>query len=538
MHIREAGASAQICLSFTFTPGSDTEISEFMILFFPRQSERLTVKRSIAARLSLKGALLAVSLLVVSTVGCTVGPRYKRPTAQVPDTWKGEGPWQTAAPKDAIPKGAWWQVFHDADLDQLEQQLLQANQSLTASRDRLLEARSQARIVSAAFFPTVSTDPSGERQRVSQNRAFVGGELPPFTQSNFTVPFSVSYEVDLFGRVRRNLEAANASLQASAADLENVRLVLTAELAADYYNLRESDREIGVVRQSVEIQQKGLDLVNRRHDGGVASGLEVAQQAALLDSTATQLQLVLQQRAQYEHAIAVLLGKPASSFSVAEAPFNAIPPAIPTGLPSEILERRPDVAANERQMAFENAQIGIAMTAFYPHISLNGSGGWQSSDIATLVNAPSAMWALGGDLLQPVLNGGRNRANLALTRAAYDESVANYRESVLEAFQQVEDGLSGLALLAQASKTQLQAVSDSRRALDIANDRYVGGVTTYLDVITAQATLLTNERLQTQLLGQQMTTSVFLVKALGGAWDASDLQHEQVKPALIQAIQQ
>jgi len=538
MHIREAGASAQICLSFTFTPGSDTEISEFMILFFPRQSERLTVKRSIAARLSLKGALLAVSLLVVSTVGCTVGPRYKRPTAQVPDTWKGEGPWQTAAPKDAIPKGAWWQVFHDADLDQLEQQLLQANQSLTASRDRLLEARSQARIVSAVFFPTVSTDPSGERQRVSQNRAFVGGELPPFTQSNFTVPFSVSYEVDLFGRVRRNLEAANASLQASAADLENVRLVLTAELAADYYNLRESDREIGVVRQSVEIQQKGLDLVNRRHDGGVASGLEVAQQAALLDSTATQLQLVLQQRAQYEHAIAVLLGKPASSFSVAEAPFNAIPPAIPTGLPSEILERRPDVAANERQMAFENAQIGIAMTAFYPHISLNGSGGWQSSDIATLVNAPSAMWALGGDLLQPVLNGGRNRANLALTRASYDESVANYRESVLEAFQQVEDGLAGLVFLAQASKTQLQAVSDSRRALDIANDRYVGGVTTYLDVITAQATLLTNERLQTQLLGQQMTTSVFLVKALGGAWDASDLQHEQVKPALIQAIQQ
>ncbi len=509
-----------------------------MFLYVPKPLEPISVNQSRAAKLGFRSVLLTISLLVVSTVGCTVGPRYKRPTAQVPDTWKGEGPWQTAAPKDAIPKGSWWEVFHDADLNQLEQQLLQANQSLTASRDRLQEARSQARIVSAAFFPTVSTDPSGERQRVSQNRAFVGGELPPFTQNNFTVPFSVSYEVDLFGRVRRNLEAANASLQASAADLENVRLVLTAELAADYYSLRESDREIGVVRQSVEIQQKGLDLVNRRHDGGVASGLEVAQQAALLHSTATQLQLVLQQRAQYEHAIAVLLGKPASSFSVPEAPFNTIPPAIPTGLPSEILERRPDVADNERQMAYENAQVGIAMTAFYPHISLNGSGGWQSSDIATLVNAPSAMWALGGDLLQPVLNGGRNRANLALTRAAYDESVANYRESVLEAFQQVEDGLSGLALLAQASKTQQQAVTDSRRALDIANDRYVGGVTTYLDVITAQATLLTNERLETQLLGQQMTTSVYLVKALGGAWDASDLQHEQVKPRLIQAVQQ
>ena len=333
-------------------------------------------------------------------------------------------------------------------------------------------------------------------------------------------------------------EAANASLQGSAADLENVRLVLTAELAADYFNLRESDREAGVVRQSVDIQQKGLDLVNRRHDGGVASGLEVAQQAALLDATATQLQLVLQQRAQFEHAIAVLTGKAGSSFNVAEAPFNAVPPAIPAGLPSEILERRPDVATSERQMAFENAQVGIAMTAFYPHITLSGSGGWESQNIATLLNAPSAMWSLGGDVLQPIFNGGRNRANLALSRATYDESVANYRQSVLVAFQQVEDGLSGLALLDQAAKTQRAAVADSRRALDIANDRYVGGLTTYLDVITAQSTLLSNERLATQLLGQQMVTSVFLVKALGGSWDASEIQHEQVKPALVQAVQQ
>ena len=313
---------------------------------------------------------------------------------------------------------------------------------------------------------------------------------------------------------------------------------MTAELAADYFNLRESDREAGVVRQSVDIQQKGLDLVNRRHDGGVASGLEVAQQAALLDATATQLQLVLQQRAQFEHAIAVLTGKAASSFNVAEAPFNAVPPAIPAGLPSEILERRPDVATSERQMAFENAQVGIAMTAFYPHITLSGSGGWESQNIATLLNAPSAMWSLGGDVLQPIFNGGRNRANLALSRATYDESVANYRQSVLVAFQQVEDGLSGLALLDQAAKTQRAAVADSRRALDIANDRYVGGLTTYLDVITAQSTLLSNERLATQLLGQQMVTSVFLVKALGGSWDASEIQHEQVKPALVQAVQQ
>ncbi len=468
-----------------------------------------------------------------------MGPGYKRPTAQVPDAWKGEGPWHTAAPKDAIPKGTWWQIFHDAELDRLEHELLQANQSLEAARDRLSEARSQARIASSAYFPALSADPSGQRERLSGNRPLSGSTVPltPDTEYNFTVPFSVSYELDLFGRVRRNQEAANASLQASAADLENVRLVLTAELAADYFNLRELDREAGVVRQSVEIQQKGLDLVNHRHEGGVASGLEVAQQAALLDATAAQLSLVQQQRAQYEHAIAVLTGKSASAFTLAEAPFDAAPPAIPTGVPSEILERRPDVATSERRMAFENAQVGLAKAAFYPHITLSGSGGWQSRDISTLFNAPSAFWSLGGDLLQPIFNGGRNRATLAASRAAYDESVANYRESVLVAFQQVEDGLSGLALLDQAAKTQQAAVADSRRALDIANSRYVGGVTTYLDVITAQSTLLNNERLATQLLGQQMTTSVYLVKALGGAWDASEIQREQVKPALVQAVQ-
>jgi len=490
--------------------------------------------------IALLAAVLLAACTLVSTLGCTVGPGYKRPAAQVPDTWKGEGPWQTAAPKDAIPKGTWWQVFRDAELDRLEQELIQANQSLVAAQGRLSQARSQARITSSAYFPTLSADPNGERQRISGNRPVLGSTAAtsPVTQNVFTVPFSVSYELDLFGRVRRNLEAANASLQGSAADVENVRLVLTAELAADYFNLRELDREAGVVRQSVEIQQKGLDLVNHRHDGGVASGLEVAQQAALLDSTATQLSLVLQQRAQFEHAIAVLTGKSASAFSVAEAPFDVSPPAIPTGVPSEILERRLDVATSERQMAFENAQVGLAMAAFYPHITLGGSGGWESRDIATLVSAPSAFWSLGGDLVQPILNGGRNRANLAVSRAAYDESVANYRESVLVAFQQVEDGLSGLALLDQALKSQQTAVADSRRALDIANNRYVGGVTTYLDVITAQSTLLSNERLATQLLGQQMTTSVFLVKALGGGWDASSIQREQVRPALVQAVQQ
>jgi outer membrane protein, multidrug efflux system len=488
----------------------------------------------------MKPVLIAALLATTFLGGCAVGPRYQRPTAQVPGAWKGQGPWQTAVPKDQIPKGTWWQMFHDAELDRLEQDLLQANQSLAAAQDRLSQARSLAHVASSAYFPQLAADPSAERQRLSGNRPVSGSTVPtfPVTQSIFTLPFSASYEIDLFGRVRRNLEAANASLQSSAADLENVRLVLTAELAADYFNLRELDRETVVVRESVEIQQKGLDLVNQRHNGGIASGLEVAQQAALLDSTATQLSLVEQQRAQYEHAIALLVGKPASTFALAAAPFDVTPPPIPTGVPSEILERRPDIATSERQMAFENAQVGLATAAFYPHITLSGSGGWESRDIATLMNAPSAFWSIGGDLLQPVFNGGRNRADLAAAHASYDESVANYRQSVLVAFQQVEDGLSGLALLNQAAKTQQTAVADSRRALDIANNRYVGGVTTYLDVITAQTTLLNNERLATQLLGQQMVTSVYLIKALGGGWDAGQIQQEQVRPALVQAVQQ
>ncbi|MFZ0479034.1 MAG: efflux transporter outer membrane subunit [Terriglobales bacterium] len=490
---------------------------------------------------SVRPAFVSALLSVVFLTGCVVGPNYKRPTAQVPGTWKGEGPWQTAAPKDSIPKGTWWQLYHDADLDQLEQDLLQANQSLTAARDRLLQARSLARIASAAYFPSLSADPSGERQRFSGNRDLESANpavVKPDTEYTYTIPFSVSYEADLFGSVRRGLEAANVSLQSTAADLENTRLVLTAELAGDYFNLRELDREADVVRASVQIQQKGMDLVNHQHEGGIASGLAVAQQAALLDATAAQLQLVLQQRAQYEHAIAVLVGKPASTFTLAKAPFNTAPPPVPLGVPSEILERRPDIATSERQMAYQNAQVGLATAAFYPHVTLSGAGGWQSRDIATLVNAPSAIWALGGDILQPIVNGGKNRANLAAAQAAYNQSVANYRELVLEAFQQVEDGLSGLAYLDQAAKTQQVAVDDSRRALDIANNRYVGGVTTYLDVITAQSTLLTNERLETQLLGQQMVTSVFLVKALGGGWNATQIQNQQVHPELKQAIQQ
>jgi len=495
------------------------------------------------------GTLAALSLLLV-LAGCTVGPRYARPSAPTPapDAWKTQPPWEQAAPKDAIPKGAWWEVFQDPTLNAYEQQLLQANQSLIAARDRLNQARSLARVATADFFPQVSADPSGVRERGSGNRPLNGAapvltangmqSVRPYTQSVYSIPFSVNYEADLFGRVRRNVEASNASLQSSAADLGNVQLVLTAELAADYFTLRELDAEYQVVEESATDQRKALDLLNNRHAGGVASGLEVAQQATVLDSTISQAALVEQSRAQYEHAIAVLVGQSASAFSVPVATLKTNPPPVPLGVPSDVLERRPDIATYERDMAYANAQVGLARTAFYPHITLSGSAGLESAALGSLFNASSLFWSLGGDALQPILQGGRNRANLAAAQASYDQAVANYRQTVLTAFQQVEDGISNLSTLSQALSTQSAAVEDARKALEIANNRYVGGVTNYLDVITAQTTLLSNQRLETQLLGQRLVNTVYLVKALGGGWDIAQIKNEPVHPNPGQILQQ
>ncbi len=486
----------------------------------------------------MKWVAAAVLAATACLAGCTVGPKYQRASVPSPPAWKTDGPWRESVPRDAIPKGVWWQIFHDDELNRYEDQLMAANQSLAAARNRLDQARSLARVASAGLFPTANVDPGASRTRYSGNRPLTITPGAAVTQTSYQIPFSLNYEVDLFGRYRKNLEASNASLQGTAADLQNVQLVLTAELAADYFNLRELDAEYQVVQESVKIQQEGLALVNHRHEGGVASGLDLAQQQTLLDSTVTQLYLIQQQRAQFEHAIAVLTGNPASTFSVPVAPLHATPPPVPLGMPSDLLERRPDVATAERTMAQQNALVGVAKTAFYPQFTISGGAGFQSTTLGSLITAPSAFWSLGGDLLQPIFNGGRNRANLAAQKSAYDESVANYRESVLTAFQQVEDGLSGLNTLSQAAESQAAAVTDARRALDIANNRYSGGLTTFLDVITAQSVLLSNERLSTQLLGQQMVTSVYLVKALGGGWDASSIQTEQVHPNAIQAVQQ
>jgi NodT family efflux transporter outer membrane factor (OMF) lipoprotein len=486
-----------------------------------------------------KALRLAAGILAAGWLtGCAVGPNYHRPSVQAPPAYKTEAPWRIAAPKDSFPKDAWWEIFNNPELNSYEQQLLKANQSLEAARDRLNQARALARVAAAGFFPTFNTDPNASRNRYSSNRPEQVTAVGPLTQSTYEIPFLLNYEPDLFGPVRRNLQAANATLQSTAADLYNANLVLTAELAADYFSLRELDAELQVVQESVTIQRKGLQLVESRHEGGVASGLDLAQQQTLLDSTITQLYLVEQQRAQYEHAIAVLTGNAASTFSVPVHPLQATPPPIPLGVPSDLLERRPDVASAERQMAYQNALVGVATAAFYPQLTISGAGGFQSTILSKLITAPNAIWSLGGDLLQPIFQGGRNRANLTAAKAAYDGTVANYRQSVLAAFQQVEDGLSGLNALSQASASQNTAVEDAQRALQLANNRYTGGVTSYLDVITAQAALLSNQRLATQLLGQQMVTEVYLVKALGGGWEASQIQNEQVRPAAIQAVEQ
>jgi outer membrane protein, multidrug efflux system len=478
----------------------------------------------------------AAIVLLVLLAGCKVGPNYTRPSVPVAPAWKEQAPWRAASPQDAIPKGDWWTIFGDDELNQYEGQAIKANQSLEIARNQLQQARASARITQSALFPQLSAGVTAQRARQSANRPTSTSSIAA-TNADVVIPFNLSWEADVFGGLRRSVESAGAAYQSSAAALENVRLLITSELAADYFSLRELDAEIAVVDSAVQYQEKALQLVNNRHAGGIASGLDVAQQETQLNATRTQATLLRRQRAQFEHAIAALAGLPASSFTVPVKPLALTPPAIPTGVPSDVLERRPDVAQAERIMAAQNAQIGAAKSAFFPSISLVGGGGWESRDIAVLTSAPSTFWAVGANVAEALLTGGRRKAQVDFATSAYGGSVASYRQDVLNAFQEVEDGISGLNILSQAADTQQQAVDAAQRALKIANDRYVGGLVTYLDVITAEQVLLDNQRLAAQLLGQRMVTSVALIKALGGGWDASSLQAIRVQITPQQALQ-
>jgi len=472
----------------------------------------------VTARRTRGGAALVV---VVALAGCAVGPDYVRPAVDVPPAWQLEEPWREATPSDAEPKGPWWQRFGDPRLDALQAQALAQSPTLVIASARLAQARAVVAASEAGQLPSASLAARVARQRISANRPLSNYGTPNFAtvQDDFTPALAVSYEVDLAGRVRRTVEGARASAEQAAADLENTRLLLGTDLATAYFNLRAIDIELDVVARSLELQGRSLEFVRTRHDLGAASGLDVAQQQALLDTTRTQLDLLRRQRGPFEHAVATLTGTPAPSFRLAPDLRELVPPPVPLGVPSDVLERRPDVASAERAMAAANAQVGVARAAYYPSITITALGGGESRLFGSLFDAPSLVWSLGASLVQPVFQGGRLDANVEFARANYDATVATYRRVVLTAMQEVEDGITGLASLERADAQARIAVETARRVLELANARYQGGATTYLDVITAQQSLLAAERLAAQLSGQRLLTSVFLIKALGGDWE-------------------
>ncbi len=464
--------------------------------------------------------------LLGAAAGCAVGPNYHRPTAEVPPAWQPDAPWHEAAPSDGSLKGEWWRLFDDSTLNPLVERALADNQSLRVAAARLEQARNQVTIANSAFFPTLDLSAGAARGKTSANRPLSSYSVPnqSTTQNNFVLGPTVNYEVDLFGRVRRQAEGAKASEQEAEADFENTRLLLTAELVTDYFALREFDAEIDVVRRSLELQRDALGFINSRHELGFATGLDLAQQQSLVDANATQLELLQNQRNQYEHAIATLVGTPAPGFTIAAATATSALPEIPVGLPADLLQRRPDVASAERSMAAANARIGVARAAYYPNISL-GSGfgesnaGWQSAALSTLFAAPSRLWSLGLSASQTLFDAGRTRANVRIADLDYTAAVAAYRQTVLVAMEEVENGITGLASLDRASAQADASVRSAQQAFDIATARYKGGVDTYLEMITAQQTLLSNQRQNVQVRGQQFATAVYLVKALGGGWN-------------------
>jgi len=471
---------------------------------------------------SLTGTATVAALLTVVLASCTVGPKYKTPPVVTPPEYKESGPWRTAQPSDQIAKGKWWEIYRDPQLNSLEEQISISNQTLKAAQAQYAQARALVRYYRSNFFPTVTTNPSFSRNRLSNHRP-LGATLAGTTYNDFILPMDVSYEADLWGRVRRTVEQSRENAQMSAADLENISLSLHAELATDYFLMRELDAEQQLLNSTVIAYQKALELTQNRYQGGVASAVDVAQAQAQLESTralAIDDQLA---RAQYEHAIAVLIGKAPVSFSLAASPLSTPPPMIPPGLPSDLLERRPDIAAFERQVAAANAGIGIAKAAYYPILNLSANGGFESAAGGVLLNGSSAFWAVGASALETVFDAGRRRALNQQAMSVYDQTVANYRQTVLSAFQEVEDNLAAQRILDQEAQTQQAAVQAAEQSLTLSNNRYRGGVTTYLEVITAQSTALADERTEVQILGRRMATSVQLIKALGGGWDVKDL---------------
>ena len=467
---------------------------------------------------------LLVMVLLLS--GCNVGPKYRVPAVQTPDNYKELTPadfpntdgWKVAQPSDSVLRGTWWEMFNDPQLNKLEEQVNVSNPTIAAAAAAFAAARAQVREARAAFFPTVATTPAitGERQiSASGNGALQTGI--------YSLPFDASYVPDLWGRVRNTVRSNVAAAQVSAADLANLRLTEQSDLAVDYFELRTQDALKQLLDSTVVAYRESLRLENVLFDTGIASDEAVAQAETQLETTEAQDTAIGITRSQFEHGIALLIGQPASTFSIAAEPLQAPALAIPFGVPSQLLERRPDIAAAERSMAQANAQIGVAKAAFFPTLTLNASAGFQSTSVADWFTWPSRIWSVGPSIAETIFDAGLRRATVQQFEAQYDETVANYRETVLTAFEQVENNLAALRILSQQIEQQDTAVKSAERSLSLANDRYRLGIDPYLNVITAQATLLSNQQTAVNLRLQQVLSSVQLIEALGGGWDGSQL---------------
>jgi len=481
-------------------------------------------------------ATFAVSTLILA--GCTVGPKYARPSVQAPTAYKelatGDSletdQWKSAQPNDGAVRGKWWEVFHDSQLNAFEQKADTSNQEIAAETANFFAARAMIREARSQYFPTVATNPSIMNARPSSGQ--FGGvrsgssSTSGFTLTSFTdysVPADASWEPDLWGRVRNAVRGATYAAQASSADLENVRLSVEAELAADYYQLRAQDALKQIFDATVIAYRESLNLTQVQLKAGIGTDEAVAQAEAQLEATQAQDTNLGVLRAQYEHAIALLVGEPASTFSIPVEPLSANPPAIPVGVPSDLLERRPDIAASERAMAQANTQIRIAKAAYYPNVTLSAAGGFGSASVADWFTWPSRFWSVGPSLAETIFDAGLRRATVQQFQATYDQTVANYRQTVLTAFQQVEDNLAAVRILSLDIEQQDAAVQSAQRSLQEATVRYQAGIDPYLNVITAQTIALNDQQTALNFRMQQMVASVQLIKALGGGWDVTQL---------------
>jgi len=475
---------------------------------------------------------IAVTLLPMS--GCMVGPTYKTPAAIMAPSFKEATPasfaeqdgWRSGEPSDTKLKGDWWTLFQDLQLNELETKVDTANQSLKEAEANFRAARAQIGYARANEAPTIGVAPSVSTVRESANQPYFINSLANNGEGNFTLPVDLNYEIDLWGRVRRGVTSAREQAQASDADLENARLSLHAELAIDYFGLRSADAQTKLLDDTVKAYQDAVELTQDRFEGGAAPQSDLAQAKTQLDQARVQLTDIEVRRTQYEHAIAVLVGKPPAELTLPPLPLNQnsqIMPDIPGVMPAALLERRPDIAGDERRMASANEQIGIAQAAFYPTLSLSGVAGFQGTSALNWFNWPSRFWAVGPALSQTIFDAGRRRATKNITVAQYDATVANYRQTVLTAFQQVEDNLAALRVLENEAQQQHEATASAEQSLDLFQTRYEGGVDTYLQVVTWQTAALNNQRNDLDILERRLDASVLLIKALGGEWDVTKL---------------